>query len=238
MAWGTPVATVSASGNDNVTTGSIDTSTATLLVMAVTSLSSQGAPTASDSKGNTWNSMTFIASTSLRVTVFYAFAKGGGALDVGSGHTFTSTRSSGFQSVNVAAFPGGNTTAPFGAESAGGSTAGATTVQPGSLTPSEDNMLLIAACGGGTPANPFSVDSPFTIAVQNDGGVDNFPSALAYSIQTTATARNPTFTLTATTQSAAAMGSFKVAGAGGGSAGKPVGGTLTLPGIIGGTLVI
>jgi len=82
----------------------------------------------------------------------------------------------------------------------GGTTTFGTTVQPGTVTPSATNELIVTGIGqnggGGGAGNPFSIDSSFAVSpgtapANGSGGI---PGAMAYKIKTDALAENPTWT--------------------------------------------
>lgn len=84
----------------------------------------------------------------------------------------------------------------------------ATTRQPGSLTPTEDNCLLVSAIVGN--AAPSSIDSSFNLV----HSIDTWPG-LADQIQTSATARNPTWTAAGSNLGSVVMAAFKAAASAG-----------------------
>lgn len=173
----------------NVTTASADTTGANLIVVGVCSHQPSTAPTLSDSKSNNWNGLTVQNISPTRVRLFYA---AGPSIVVGSGHTFTVAGASSFPAVAAIWFSGGNAS-PADQEN-GNTVSGVTSGQPGSITPTEDNEVIVAGMccnGGGTYSidSPFAAEENFTIVPGVAYGI-----LLAYSIQTTATARNPTFT--------------------------------------------
>lgn len=172
--------------NVTVTTGAIDTSGADLLVAAL-SFYTPGV-TISDNKGNSWTPLTPEATFTNGTQLAYCrpTSKGGG-------HTFTANRASGdFPSVYVLAFSGSNAS-PFDSESGATATGSPSGVQPGSLTPTVNNSLLISAFGA-IFGYASAIDSGFTAqqAVAFIGSV-----AIAYKIQTTASAENPFWTFNA-----------------------------------------
>ena len=203
------VTSVSAGFNSSgATSSSVDSTGGDLIVMVVGHYSGAGTPAISDSKGNSWTALTSYTYGNERVTIFYAKNA-----TVGSGHTFTANGANSYASFCVGVFSGSNTTAPFDAEN--GSGGNGATSQPGSITPSEANCLVIV----GTNLYPdglSSIDGGFTI-LENKAGSPGFyeASALAYLIQTSAAAANPTLTHVSTTNYADAIASFKAAGAAG-----------------------
>lgn len=197
-------------GGADVTTGSIDTTGADFLVISLASFTAT-AVTVSDSKGNSWTPLTIRTGNAVDVRIYYSIPT-----SVGSGHTFTVTGSA-FQSLSVAAFSGSAQSSVFEAESGVGS-ASASTLQPGSLTPSADNYLIITGQGGNSQGHAGTTDSPFTSntdsLVDHAAGSNGFGTGIAWDIQTTATARNPTWDWGATSYAAVTMAVFKVAAGG------------------------
>jgi hypothetical protein len=208
MAYAVITNAAAAGSGSAATTGAIDTTGANLIVIAGTSYD---VPiTAADSKGNTWSVLTEYDSD-VRVRLFYC-------LDpiVGSGHTFTINSASGFPSVAVIALSGAAAASVFDQIN------GSATAQAGSVTPSEDNEILIAAVSF-TTSNTVSIDGSFTITNQSDyAGGGAIGIGLAYKIQTSAGAENPTWTPSGTFgDRASTIASFKAA-AGGGGLGIPI----------------
>lgn len=204
----------STDGNAATTSG-IDTTGANLLVVAVTYYVLGGTVSVSDSKGNTWTQAAEDGGNNAtgHATLFYSKNP-----SVGSGHTFTVTSTGGFPGICAAAFSGADTAAPFDQQSAFGS-GGASSIQPGSVTPSEDNELLVTAVSKAAAGVTASVDGGFSETDEFDlVGGQHFGLAMAYLVQTSAAAANPTWTLSGSASTAAAIATFK-AGAGGGGGG-------------------
>lgn len=202
-----PGATISANGSFSPSTTSIDTTGVDLLIVTVSYFNptqSTTPYTVVDNKSNTFTPRTvYNTGTNSSVAIYYAQAP-----TVGSGHTFTAT-SAEFASICVAGFSG-SITSPFDQENGNGSTS-TSSIQPGSVTPSENNELVISGVVAHTGGDPFSINSGFTIAVQNDGSPSSFPGGLAYIIQTSAAAVNPSWSLAGSGQAAAAIATFKAA---------------------------
>jgi hypothetical protein len=187
---------------DGDTTGAIDTTGATLLIMAVSQ--SQGVDAVvSDSKGNTWVALTkHSVAGDNAIRIYYVKNP-----TVGSGHTFTTSTSSIYSGITAAAFSGTDTTANADGEN-GATASGAASIQPGSLTPSVNNCLLIAAVSHNVTS--VSVNSGFTVIEQEAFvGGNSYGVGLAYKVQTTAGAENPTFTPNASSSMAATIAAFK-----------------------------
>jgi len=191
-------------GSD-LTTGSIDTSGADFIILSGSYFSTGSV--VSDSKGNTWQGLTEYPDSSGDYSkMWYAY----NAI-VGSGHTFTLSQGGGTHLYNgalcVLAVKGALTASdPFDVQSTSNSTN--TPVQPGSITPSQDNELVVAMMADGAGSLGITVDSGFTIINQLIGaGFDN--TAQAYLIQTSAGAVNPSFTYDTATWARALIASFK-----------------------------
>jgi len=184
------------------TTSAIDTTGASLLIAVADD--SAPVPTPTDSKSNiSWTKLTGQSGTfGSETAIFYCKNP-----TVGSGHTFTIGGS--VPALCVAAFSGADTSSPFDQENGVPETA--TPEQAGSITPSQNDELIIAALGG--LGQGASIDSGFTLIESQPltGGV-NFASYLAYLIQGTAAAVNPSWT-TSTGTATPVIASFKVAGA-------------------------
>jgi hypothetical protein len=110
----------------------------------------------------------------------------------------------------VAAFSGVIASSPFDVENGTGSSS-ASSLQPGSIMPSQNNKLVIAAVASGNNGSPFSINGGFTKNEDEPGAGNTFDVAMAYLIQTSAAAANPTWTASATVDIAAAIASFKSA---------------------------
>jgi hypothetical protein len=167
-------------GSDPDTTSAINTTGASLLVVAVDCIF--GGSTVSDSKGNTWVGLTGHTGLALPTCRFY-YVKNP---TVGTGHTFTAT--GGNMSFAVLAYSSTDTSA--NADGDTGGDANAATIQPGSITPGQDDSVVIAALG--SLGTGHSIDSGFTIVEDIEsaqGGI-----AIAYLIQTAAAAVNPQWT--------------------------------------------
>ncbi len=170
-----------------------------------------GAATVSDSKSNTWTALTTreVGSAAV-VRLYYCVSP-----NVGAAHTFTISGTSIFPEIAARAFSGVNVGSAFGAESAGGGGDGLTTLQPGSLTPSEDNALVVTGVASYNES-PASINGGYTAAIVPKGG-NCLAGGLAYLIQTSAGATNPTWTLTGSGNATATAAWFKAAAVAGGN---------------------
>lgn len=191
-------------GGATVTTSSIDTTGANLIVVAVSYYSDGVVPTLSDSKGNTWTGLTERSlSASSSVRLFYCVAP-----TVGSGHTFTAARLNSYPTVSVSAFSGA-AASPYDQESGAVVGTTSTSYQPGSITPSENNCVLVTGIANGGTSN--TIDSSFNATSTGNSGSNHVGGGIAYKIQTTAGAENPTWSWTTSSSRASAMASFKAA---------------------------
>ncbi len=179
------------------TTGSINTTGTDTIVVAVvgTSGTTPVSGWVTDSKSNNYT-VTTGASYQTAFSANIAFWSVATAT-VGSGHTFTFTPSSNwsFSAMAVLACNGGAASSPLDQQNGAQNNGIGTTLQPGSVTPSTDNQLVVTAVGSPAGGTIASVSAPYTITdtIAYSGG-NNMGIAMAYAVQTTATATNPTWT--------------------------------------------
>lgn len=190
------------------TSGTIDTTGASLLIIHISQYTVPASITPSDSKGNTWVGLTAITGSEAEGRLWYVVNP-----TVGTNHTFTASGIGVFSIAQIAAFSGANTSAPFDQET-GAADAG-TSGQPGSITPSENDCLLVTGLALANAGSTASINSSFTITDQEqyEGGV-NEGGGLAYLIQTSASAVNPAWSWTNSISCAMTMASFKAASGG------------------------
>lgn len=177
-------------GGLNVTTSGIDSTGGSLIVMAVCDYSIVSAATISDNKtGNVWQSTgSFSAASSIRERILYST---GSASGFGSSHTFTATCGGGlcYPVIAVAVFSGTTQTNPLD-KSTGNSASGVLSIFPGSLTPTNNDSLVVS--GLGFDVSNTVVVTGMSILNQIDYlAANHFGCGFAYAIQTTATASNP-----------------------------------------------
>jgi len=190
----------------SVTSGSIDTTGANLIVVAVNTYSVT-TPTFTDSAGNTWTSLTSQGSGQARSQIFYCFDP-----TTSSTHTFSISGGTIYPAVAVIALSGA---AAFDQEN-GASGSGSGSVAPGSMTPTEDDEIVVSTFSDSNVAGSVTATpSGFTTlgalnATSLSEGID-----LAYQIQTAAAARNPTWTFGSGQTSWAATGATFTAAGGG-----------------------
>lgn len=190
---------------NNVTTASINCTGANFLVACCTSASAH-AGTISDSQSNTWTSLTrTVSGNATDIQLFYVFNA-----SVSASHTFTISSTGGFPCIEVMAWSGIQTTPnPFDVQNTN-SSASATSLTPGSITPSVNNELIVVGLAVDTATSATSIDSNFTITdtVTLVGG-QHFGGSIAYLLQGTAAAVNPTWSWTTAALPEAAIASFK-----------------------------
>lgn len=180
-------------GANGGTTSAIDTTGADLLVVVTGQYPPGPATVISDNKSNVWQGLT-IWSFGAEVQIRYSYNS-----TVGSGHRFTITGTGAYPGVAISAWSGALTASdPFDKQNGG-----AGSFSTGSVTPVEDNELVVAGVGYAT-GTVTTVDAEFTMLVNQEwnSGV-NMGAAMAYDIQTAATARTATFSGTATQRSSA-----------------------------------
>ena len=207
------IATDAAGSSDvgqTVTSAAIDTTGANLITVCVSSYQTNPAPTLTDNKSNTWTGLTVREqATAARIRIFYCFNP-----TVGSGHTFTATNSptASFPTLIVHAWSGA-ATSPFDQEN-GNTSPGIGPTSSGSVTPTENNELIITAVsqGGASVTNQTSIDGGFTMSGNVSRLAGNHQAgAAAYLIQTTAAAANPAWTHGGSGATAVAIATFKAA---------------------------
>jgi hypothetical protein len=196
-------------GGNSVTTDPMDTTSADLLVACLQYYWGVVNPaTLTDSKGNTWTLHGGNNTVSPTVSVLRIYTCFNPTTD--AAHTFTVAENATYAAISVLAFVGAaayeaNTSAIVQGGSGAGDL-GASAIQPGSITPAENNELLITALGRRYITSTANVDSGFTKVghvVESDGnhlGLD-----VAFKIQSTAAAINPTWSWTTIDDCIAAM---------------------------------
>lgn len=184
-----------AQNNGGGVTSAIDTTGADLIVLSLTCartsiLSYVG--TISDNKGNTWLNTGGITqadgSNNAASTIVYCVNP-----IVGQGHTFTYGGGAILQSICVGAYSGAN--GGIDSPTSGGSSLASFTVQPGSVTPNQNNSLIIV-CGTAVQVAPtLSINQSFIIRENQPLVVgQTYGSWIMDLFQGTAAAVNPTIT--------------------------------------------
>jgi hypothetical protein len=195
-------------------TSAIDTTGANFIIIAAGGFNGAGSIvdglTGCGGPCNTWTPLTVYTNTPLSVGIKLWYCVNP---TVGPGHVFEYVNTGGFPALAVAAFNHILTTSPFDVQNGAIPGSGGTTVQPGSITPNHDGELIVAGVFYyGTTTLP-TINDGFSITANSvfNGGV-SYAFALAYYVQTTAAAINPTWTNSQSqTGYAAAIASFQPA---------------------------
>jgi hypothetical protein len=141
--------------------------------------------TLTDSAGNTWTRIAQPgpANNQQWAEMYYSHNP-----TTSASHTFS--YSGGYAAMEAQAFSGSASGAVLDQSNSAVTTGG----QPGSITPTHDNELVVASWSSDASSNP-TISSPYTITDSDlwNGGV-TYGSAMAYAVQTTAAATNPTWT--------------------------------------------
>lgn len=170
------------------TSSAINTTGANLIVTIEADYQASTSASTSDSKSNSWShGTTQSISGQGRGRLSYVLSP-----TVGSGHTFT--YAGGYGSLEVMAFTKGGGAPVLDQQS--GATSTGSTAQPGSITPTVSGALIIAGLSY-TGVAAVSINNSFVIpsgGQQTFVSATAFGSAIAYLVQTTAAAINPTWT--------------------------------------------
>lgn len=201
-----------AGGLNGATTSSVDTTGATLLVMAVAY--NTGSITVSDSKSNTWTALTAQSNGSMYVRLYYAANP-----TVGAGHTFTVSGSGLAPGFVASAWSGVVTSSPFDQQVGSGPVGTYTVSAPGAdITPTENNEVIISCVSHAAAVTSYSAASGSTLVdYQAYSSGTNYGCGMVYRVQTTAaTLSNSTAVSQWTTAVplAQASASFKAAASG------------------------
>lgn len=181
--------TAGSSDGNSVTSGSLDTSGAELLIGSLSQASGVADAAFSDSKSNSWNNLTVQTESPIKGRLVWSVPT-----SVGSGHTFTASQASSTPSIAVEAWAYSHAS-PFDQQN-GAHTASGTTLATGSITPTRDNALVVAglACRAGS-GTVDSISGGFTIHNTTLAGASNETVSIATLVQTSIAAANPTWTV-------------------------------------------
>lgn len=182
----------------------LNTTGASLIVIAAVSFEIGGAVAFSDSKGNTYTGLTSQTDGSgvTRCRLAYCVNP-----TVGSSHTFTiSTVGTCYPSIFVKVFNAGGA---FDQQN-GSSGVSRITQTPGSVTPGFNNEVVITAVSLDNNSSALAVNSSFVNTLVSPGTASfAFSGGMAHKIQTTAAAVNPTWSWTTSQAVAATIATFK-----------------------------
>jgi hypothetical protein len=198
------MATVTATpGATGGTTGAIDTTGASLIVVSVSWAAFADANTPTDNKGNAYLALTQHASGTTKHQFWYATTP-----TVGPGHTFTVTSGGSiYPAIIVQAFSGAPAT-PFETQNGG---SGFSPASAGSITPAANGALVVTGIAGASALGSLSVSPAMTqTTVPFVGGVTN-PGATAFLVQAVAAAITPVWTYTGGSGTALSVASFRSA---------------------------
>ncbi len=203
---GTSVAASAAAGA-TATTAGVTTTGGNLIVIAASNFAST-VYVITDSKSNTYTAITNYAGGSSNVKLFYCLNP-----TVGSSHTFSGVGA--YIAISAIAFSGAKATSALDQTNGAGSASNSATQATGSITPSEDNELLITAdsnrgaAATQTCAGSVGYTTPSSGKIAFSAG-NNMGVAIGYIIQTTLFADNATWTTNpAGPDIAATISSFK-----------------------------
>lgn len=186
-----PILTATNDGShpNGFTSSAIDTTGMSIILFAVAWESST--ITVSDSKSCTWTMVHeeldgYYGLRFLRIYAAYA-------PNVGTGHTFTVSGTAIYASAIIRGYSGSHAS-PFGA-AVSNHGFGEATIKPGSLNPTESDMLLVTVLGGEGIVNAPTIDAGFTVRANIiKPGYGATEIAFADQIQTSIVARDPTWT--------------------------------------------
>jgi hypothetical protein len=191
---------------NNFTSTAIDTTGATAILVIVSNFSGDAAATLTDSVGNSYGAATNVVGGNARLQYWLKAGPTTSAT-----HTFTLGGASFGSSIAVIALSGTATASAFGTPTTASGSA-VSTLQPGSITPDQDGEALITAYAASDTVT--SVSAPFSPVDGSQAATGNHLAiALAFELQTTATARNPTWTASGATDMAVFMVNVKPAAA-------------------------
>lgn len=204
-------------GVNGGTTSGLDTSAGDLIIASVGGYSLCSAISGfSDSNSNTWETITQENDSAICSTGYYCHTP----CVTGSGHTFTLTSTSGFESISILVFSGAASGDPWNTQSSAAPITSAT-FQAGSITPASNNSLVVTGIGfEDNTSGAVSINGGFsTPVVEPQQAGTNEGSAISYLIQGSATAANPTWDITNSTPVAGWIVAFDAAS--GGAASSP-----------------
>ena len=175
------------------TSGNINTTGANFIVATLSNFAGNSSQAFSDSKGNTWSSVANCNGGNAYAGIRYSLNP-----SVGSSHNFTTNNGGGYAGVAyIRSYSGVATASALDGSSCTctGSSSGAS----GSITPANSNALLIS--GSSANANYSSgPDSGFTNRGANNANLlADMGGGIGDLIETTATAKNPSWTWSAGT---------------------------------------
>jgi hypothetical protein len=190
-----------------IVTQNIDTTTADFIVVALMYYNTQPATNSLiDSKSNTWQPLSvYGASSRSYVRLYYSYNP-----TVGTNHNFSTGTENDIKSICVAAFKGLSITSNvyYTDTDKGNTSDSSLTINPGSITPSDNKVLLISAwVGGDTLDNNPTIDSNFIRIINTSTNID---SAIAYFITSNKNPVSPIWTSTNDTKLTSSIAAFRI----------------------------
>jgi hypothetical protein len=211
-------------GANGATTDAANTGGANLIVLCGMEYLS-GSTTISDSAGNTWTALTQQAGDNRSTRLYYCLNP-----TTSGTHTFTLSRTGSYPCLGYIAVSGASA---YGSEN-GAQSLAVTTLQPGSVTPGADGALIVT--GVTTSSTAHTIDGGYTRYNIDFSPGNYMGGGIAYLIQGTAGASNPSWSWTGTSGASAVIATFSAA-AGGSVVGPLLRGRLTGGGILRGRLI-
>lgn len=198
------VSTQGTSSSGSPTT-SVDTTGANFIVGGVGTASGGGSVNFTDNKSNTFTQISQQSDANVPLTQAMSWCA---APTVGSGHTFSNALF--YECVQAIAFSGMHAT-PYDQSNGSVSGAAVTSFAAGSITPTVDGCLIVAhiAFGVNVDVSTVVVPSGFTLELDNTALTGVVEGAIAWMVQTTAAAINPSWSWTTADRAAATVASFK-----------------------------
>ena len=200
-------------------TQTMNTTGANLLVACVSSHHSVQNVTVADSMGNSWN----LAASGTEfwdgdIRLFYSVPTA-----TSTTHKFRVNGSDGVMaSINVTAWSGA-AAGPLDDTAAAAPDHAVTSIQPGLVTPSQNNEILISCLTNAHDSSNMSrsINGGFTVSGQIGFDETNYSMSIAgaYLVQTTATDANPTWSFSVNDAANAVIATFKTGESGGGGGG-------------------
>ena len=182
--------------------GPIDMTGATLIVAVITDYSGQGPSVLTDNQTNTYIALTARIQGTPRNRMLYVENP-----TISATQTFSIDGTNSYVVLCVAGFSGTATSSVKDQDA--GNIGTASTISTTSITPAEDNELVVA--GLSTSVASSTVDAAYT-EITDSNYSPFFSAAMAYQIQTSAAATDATFTVGSGAENAATIASFKSSG--------------------------
>ncbi len=208
----TVVAHTGRAGVNGLATTAINTTGATFIAIQIAEYDGVTFGTLTDNKSNTWTQLRVdkVSATVANYTYYCS------SCTVGTGHTFTYSKTGSFAAVNVIAVGNTVTSSPVDQQN-GTFNAAATSLQPGSITPGQNGEIIIASIATTNTGGAVAINSGFVItdATTFSAG-SNQGAMMAYLIQGSAAAINPTFSWSSSAPIAVTQFSIKPSGTNGG----------------------